>query len=235
MRRSIHDFPVLRRAAFAAFALLLPAIAQATTPDADLRLSLQKFFSSGITLHGASAQLISVERWPDASGAMSWHLPPLRGHPGRFSLIAEQSGKRWYVPVRVHWWAMAIVMDKSVSARSLLFTSMLKKTRTDIAGHRGHWWTKAGDLKGMRLTRPLQEGDVIFSSFVKQPPLIKRGDIVQIFLDAGAIHIRTEGKALASAGRGERIMVKNLRSRETVQAIAEDSGVVRIALSGNRG
>lgn len=215
--------------------LLLPAVAQAE-PDAELQQSLRQYFANGVVLNNASAQLVRVERWPNTAGKVRWYLPPsLRGHPKRFSLIAEQGKKRWYIPVRVHWWATAIVMKKSVPARSLLSKNMLKKIRTDIAGHSGFWWSSASDLSGMRLTRPLREGQVIFSTYVKRPPLIKRGDLVQIILDMGHLHVRAEGKAMRSAGRGERILVKNLRSMEIIQAIAEDSGTVRIKLRGKRG
>ena len=216
-------------------AFTLPTYTTAAT-DTAMQQSLQKFFSNGVALRGATAELIRVESWPSATGAMRWSLPNIkRGHPARLSLIAEQGKKRWYVPVRLHWWAKAVVVNKTVPARTLLSHDMMKRTRTDIAGHNGHWWDSSADLDGMRLTRPLAKGAVILSSHIKQPHMIKRGDIVQIILDTGRIHVRSEGKAMRNARRGERILVKNLRSNEVIQAIAEKRGVVRISLGGNKG
>ena len=216
-------------------AMSLPAFALAT-PGSALQRSLASFFSHGVVVHGASAELIRVERWPDTQAAVRWSLPlSLHGHPKRFSLIAEQGGKRWYVPVRVHWWATAMVMTRSVSARTLLTQGMLTKKRTDIAGHSGQWSEHIGELTGMRLNRHMNKGDVVLSNFVKRPPLIKRGDLVRIMLDMGRLHVRTAGKALRTAGRGERILVKNLRSHEVLQGVAEDSGVVRVQLRGISG
>jgi len=40
---------------------------------------------------------------------------------------------------------------------------------------------------------------------------------------------------MRNARRGERILVKNLRSNEVIQAIAEKNGVVRISLGGYKG
>jgi len=137
--------------------------------------------------------------------------------------------------VRVHWWAKAVVVKKGVPARSLLLKDMMKLTTADIAGHNGYWWDNSRELTGMRLTRPLAKGAVIFSSHIKTPSMIKRGDLVQIVLDAGRIHIRSEGKAMRNAKRGERIMVKNLRNNEVIQAIAESAGVVRVSLRENQG
>jgi len=221
-------------------ALVLPALTlpvQASeAPDTAMQQSLTHFFNSGVVLHNATAELVRVEHWPDAGGSLRWSLPAsLHGHPGRFSLIAEQGKKRWYVPVRVRWMATAIVMRQNISARSLLTQTMMKKTRTDIAGHNGAWWQSAATLAGMRLTRPLAAGDVILSSYVTRPPMVKRGDLVTIMLDAGGLHIRAEGKALRSAGQGERIMVKNLRSQEMIQAVVEKTGLVRVSMNGGRG
>ncbi|MDX8408059.1 MAG: flagellar basal body P-ring formation chaperone FlgA, partial [Mariprofundaceae bacterium] len=82
---------------------------------------------------------------------------------------------------------------------------------------------------------PLAAGAVILNNHVKRPPMIRRGDPVQIVLDAGPIHIRTAGKALRTVGRGERLLVRNTRSNEVIQAIAENSRTVRVAMAGERG
>lgn len=212
--------------------LILPVPAKAAV-DAEMQQSLVQFFNNGVSMRGATAELIEVEHWPEATGAMRWSLPALNfGHPARLSMIAEQNGKRWYVPVRLHWWATAVVLNEAVPARSLLTKGMLKATRTDIAGHNGNWWKHASELVGMRTTRALHTGDVILASYVRRPPLIKRGDLVSIVLDTGRISIRTEGKALRTAGRGDQLLVQNLRSKEVIQAIAEDRGVVRVDMRG---
>ncbi|MDX8406552.1 MAG: flagellar basal body P-ring formation chaperone FlgA [Mariprofundus sp.] len=215
--------------------LLLPAISAAQA-DSGMQKSLAAFFAQGVTLRGASAKLVKVQHWPDTKGRVHWALPAsLHGHPGRISVIATQGKRRWYVPVQVRWMATAIVMRKQVPARSLLTQAMMTKKQTNIANHSGSWWQDAADLVGQRLTRPLAAGDVILTSYVKRPPMIKRGDIVSIILDMGGIHIRTQGKALRTAARGERLQVRNLRSKEIIQAVAESAGMVRVAFRGRRG
>ena len=212
--------------------LLLPALSLPTpacaAPDSALQQSLKDFFHHGVVARGATAELIRVERWPATSGSVNWSLPAMHGHPIRFSMIAEQSGKRWYVPVRVHWWTTAIVMQKSIPARTLLTQAMLQKKRTDIAGQYGQWQNRISDLIGMRLTRQMHKGDVVMGNAFKQPPLIQRGELVTIIFDLGHLHIRTEGKAMRSAKQGDRLMVRNLRSKEVIQTIAERAGIVRV-------
>jgi len=215
--------------------LSLPTFALAAS-DSAMQQSLQSFFNNGVVVRGASAELIRVERWPEATGEIRWSLPlSLRGHPKRFSLIAEQGGKRWYVPVRVHWWAMAVVMHKDIPARSLLIEGMLKRTRTDIAGHSGRWTRQKNDVVGMRLTRRMHKGDLLLSNHMKRPPLIQRGDLVTMIIDFGGLHVRTQGKAMRSASQGQRLMVKNLRSQQVVQTIVEGAGSVRVVFRGVKG
>jgi len=87
----------------------------------------------------------------------------------------------------------------------------------------------------MRLNRPLAKGSVILSSYVKIEPVIKRGDIVQIILEVGRLHVRAEGKALRSAGKGDRLKVQNMRSNEIIQTIVEDKNTVRVRFNGGQG
>jgi len=221
-------------------AMLLPTFSLPTfawaASDSAMQQSLQSFFNNGVVVRGASAELIRVERWPNTRGAIRWSLPlSLHGHPKRFSLVAEQGGKRWYVPVRVHWWTTALVMLKDVSARSLLTQDMLKRTRTDIAGHSGRLIRQKNDATGMRLTRRMHKGDLLLSNYMKRPPLIQRGDVVTMMIDLGGLHVRTRGKAMRSASRGQRVMVKNLRSKEVVQTVVEGAGTVRVLFRGVTG
>jgi len=221
-------------------ALLLPTFSLPTfawaASDSAMQQSLQSFFHNGVVVRGATAELIRVERWPNTHGVIRWSLPlSLHGHPKRFSLVAEQGGKRWYIPVRVHWWATTLVMLKDVSARSLLTQGMLKRTRTDIAGHSGHLIRQKNDAAGMRLTRRMHKGDLLLSNYMKRPPLIRRGDVVTMMLDLGGLHVRTQGKAMRSASRGQRVMVKNLRSKEVVQTVVVGAGAVRVLFRGVTG
>ncbi len=219
-------------------ALLMPVSALAdAVPDAKMD-SLSSFFAKGIRHQGAVAELIEVRRWPETSGDVTWRLPQITRHTSNLSLIAEQGQgqqkRRWYVPVRVHWWANAVVVKKEAPLRTLLMSDMLEVKRIDIANHVGVWWNKAADVAGMQVTRPLHKGDAVYSVNVKQPPLIKRGDMITIIATIGSISVRAEGKALKAGSRGDRLLVQNLRSKQMVQAIVMDANTV-IVQSGGAG
>jgi len=199
-----------------------------------LEKSLNDFFKQGIYYQGARAELVQVMRWPDVQGAVHWKLPRINRHVVQLSLIAEQGEgrrvRRWYVPVQLHWWANVVTVRQELPARSLLQVSDLHVERKDIAGHVGTFWHSKDDLQGMRLTRPLHAGDVVFSHMVKRPPLIQRGDRITILAGNAAFSVRAEGKAMKAASMGERILVQNMRSKQRVQAIVLDAHTVQVRI-----
>jgi len=217
----------------AALALFAPA---ARAADAALERSLHAFFDRGVVVAGARAELVSVGRWPDVRGAVRWSLPALRGHPARLFLIAEQGrgshARRWYVPVRVHWWARAVVAREDIPARTVISPSMLTVRRADIAGRVGRWWRDPASVSGLRANRPIARGEVISSTAVRRLPLIQRGREVTILAARGGVRVTALGKALRSANAGEFVQVRNLRSKRIVQARVLDAHTVRVETGG---
>jgi len=216
------------------FLLMMALLSPASLWAGELEKSLHDFFQHGIYYQGAKAELVSVKRWPDVKGAVHWSLPRINRHAAQLSLIAEQGKgrdvRRWYVPVKLHWWANVVTVRQELPVRSLLQASMLQVERKDIAGHIGAFWISEGDLQGMRLTRPLHADDVIFSHMVKRPPLIQRGDRITILAGNATFSVRAEGKAMKAANMGERILVQNMRSKQRVQAIVVDAHTVQVRI-----
>jgi len=214
----------------------LIGVPTAWAEDTPRQASLLAFFAQGIQVQGATAELIDVQAWPDTTGPLNWYLPNLRNHPVKISLIATKGSgshaRRWYVSVRVHWWADAIVVTNDTPARSILSIPMLSRKRVDIAGHSGRWWSDARQLAGNRTTRPLRKDQIVFSSFVKRPPLIKRGDEVVIIVQFGGVRVSAMGKALKPARIGDRLRVQNTRSKEVMQATVIDAHTVHVIARG---
>ena len=198
----------------------------------DIGASLHRFFAQGIVYEGARAELIGIVRQPKVEGKVRWVLPRLQRHSSRFSVIAEQQQangvRRWYVPIRVHWWAKVVTARQELPARTLLQPSMLQVARQDVADHRGVFWRSAAKLKGMQLLRPLHAHDAVFSSMVKRLPLLQRGDRVDIIAGNARFSVRTSGEVMRAAGLGEKVLVRNVRSQERIQAVVVDAHTVRV-------
>lgn len=219
-----------------AVALLLLAASPAYAADGALKNSLADFFARGVRLHGATAELVRVIHWPDAKGAVVWHLPQLHHHPARMSLIAEQGRgrrlRRWYVPVQVRWWAKALVSRQDLPPRSRLMPSLLRLARVDVTGHAGRWWSKIEHLAGARTLRPLAAGQPIFAGDIKRPPLLERGKHVTLIANIGGVTVTTLAKVLRPAGLGDVVRVQNLSSKRVVQATVVSRHTVEVTRGG---
>jgi len=218
------------------FAQPMLVSAAQTTVDPALQVSLATFFATNPSVKGAKAQLIQVQHWPNIQGEVRWSLPPLKYLPKRVSLIAEQGhGKklrRFYVPMLVKWMANVVTLKHDISARTMLDTSMLTQTQTDIAGLRGRVWSDIQDVIGLKSLRSLQKGSVVLSTQMQRPPLIQRGDLVTILVEVAGIKVRAAGVALKSGSRGDRMLVKNIRSKQTLQSIVQDRHTVTVFAGG---
>ena len=81
---------------------------------------------------------------------------------------------------------------------------------------------------GMELRRSLYTGQPVLMADLGPPTLIDRNDVVVMTYTAGALGIRTEGRALASGGEGELIQVMNLTSRLIVRAVVRGPRQVEV-------
>lgn len=64
------------------------------------------------------------------------------------------------------------------------------------------------DVGGMELTRNLRAGEILRDSYIKQPPLVERGEHVKVLYQNDAIVISGLGKALDEGAMGDIIDVR---------------------------
>ncbi|MCP1336829.1 flagellar basal body P-ring formation chaperone FlgA [Futiania mangrovi] len=73
-------------------------------------------------------------------------------------------------------------------------------------------------LVGLEVKRTIYAGQPVHPADLGPPTLVERNAIVEVRYIAGALQIRTEGRALDSGGAGDLVRVMNLSSRATVTA-----------------
>jgi flagella basal body P-ring formation protein FlgA len=71
---------------------------------------------------------------------------------------------------------------------------------------------------GKQLKTTLTPGSIIFTSLLKAPQIIKRGDLVTILAKSGQIRVSVTGKARGAGALGDVIKVKNMMSRREINA-----------------
>lgn len=86
----------------------------------------------------------------------------------------------------------------------------------------------AKDAEGRETRRILRSGLPVRATDLAEPRLILRGDPVTIRLRSGALTISAAGRALGDAARGRPLRVFNEATNQTLDAIAEAAGIVRV-------
>lgn len=147
----------------------------------------------------------------------------------RFAVRCPQAGtSRLEYIVRSRISASVVVMAAPVAANELLTDAHLTVGQRDIttiadpvvAPH---------DAVGQTSRRSLRAGDVLRSSSLTAPVLVKRGDAVVMIARIEGIEVSTAGEALDAGARGATIRVRNSTSGQTLRMRVTAPGTVEPA------
>jgi flagella basal body P-ring formation protein FlgA len=81
---------------------------------------------------------------------------------------------------------------------------------------------------GSRTNRKIAVNTILRSDQVELPPIIKRGDLVQVVAESRHMKLSIKARAKESGARGKHIRVQNLRSKKTIYAQVVDGKTVRV-------
>jgi flagella basal body P-ring formation protein FlgA len=80
------------------------------------------------------------------------------------------------------------------------------------------------------LKRRINRGDIISVNNLSKPILIKKGDSVIILAKTNGFQISMKGTALVNGSKGDKIKVKNVRTKKIIQATVFDKHTVKVNL-----
>lgn len=144
--------------------------------------------------------------------------------------IRCDDSKPWslYVPVRIVSSVNILTAARPLPRGSILTADDISVSQRDVAALPYGYFTDLELLTGMQLKRAIRPGDVFSPALVTPPPVIERGQIVWIAAEAGGIQVTVKGEALADAATGERVRVRNLSSKRTIEAEVTGPAMVRV-------
>ena len=71
-------------------------------------------------------------------------------------------------------------------------------------------------------------GGPVLSNMLKQPIILRRGESVSLLARSPTFEVRMEGKALMDGAVGDRVKVRNLRSKRIVEGRITETGTVLV-------
>lgn len=89
------------------------------------------------------------------------------------------------------------------------------------------------EMIGLVARRRLQQGRQINRSDLEKPRIIRKNQLVTILLEMPGLVLRTEGKALADAVKGDSVRILNTRSKRIIHATAIADGLVSVSPQHN--
>ncbi len=124
----------------------------------------------------------------------------------------------------------AVVLARGVARGTVLTRADLALQRMDLASLPPGALTDPAQAAGRLLKRPLAPGLVLTAAMLEDRPLVRRGDTVMLLARAGGLDVRVKAEALGSGAAGQRIKVRNLSSRQVIEATVVAESLVQVPL-----
>ncbi len=129
------------------------------------------------------------------------------------------------------------VLDVPAPARDMAIGETISEgdlTTVEIAADRasGTLLTSPESLIGQAARRALRARSPLFAYDVRQPILIKKGELVTIVFGLPGIELTAQGQAQADAASGDTVAVLNTHSRRTIEARVIGAGTVSVSSPG---
>ncbi len=133
-----------------------------------------------------------------------------------------------YVPVQVQLFQPVAVTTRPLARGEVIRKGDFKMVKRDLGALKMGYITDSEQPVGMVVKRRIGVGTLLTPQLLEPPRLIKRGEQVTIVAKSEGLEIRASGKALMDGARGERIRVRNIRSKKVVEALVVAPGVVEV-------
>ena len=111
--------------------------------------------------------------------------------------------------------APVVVLGRNIRRGTVLRPGDLLMTEMDIVRLREPC-LDLDEVVGKTLRRSGRRGDVVGKRFLTVPDLVKRNDVVTIFLQKGGLFLTARGVARMSGQEGENIRVRNISSNREI-------------------
>ena len=123
-----------------------------------------------------------------------------------------------------------VTSNRKIDRNDILTLDNLVINRVETTKLAGLTFANVEDLLAKRAIRPILPNAPITAEIVDNPPAIKKGDFIKIFVQTGNLHIVTKGVAKEDGYLGKIIRIKNIDSNKELYGMVEDSSSVKIIL-----
>ena len=140
--------------------------------------------------------------------------------------------KPWslYIPISVKNFKPVATLKHAVTRNSIITDDDIALKKININRLSSGYFDDLTKLRGKILTQNLAKGAVLTNHHIKSPMAITRGQRVTVIAKNSTIEVRMEGTAMSKGAVGERIKVKNLRTKRIVEGIIINNHLISVNL-----
>ena len=135
-----------------------------------------------------------------------------------------------YVPVSIKVYQQVATLKRPVARNQILVADDISFKKTDIYRLNNGFFTNTEEIVGKILTQNLQPGAILTNYVLKTPIAIRQGQMVTLIARNSVIEVRTEGKAMSRGAIGDRIKVKNLKTKRIIEGVIKDNHNIYVNL-----
>lgn len=166
-------------------------------------------------------------------GALEGYLPPGGRLAGNTSVGVRCNGAQsWklYVPARIALLEEVVVTRGFLPRGTQIGPEHIEIAERDVTASAHGYLSGLDEVIGMVLKQPLQGGLVLTPAMIDRPRLIRRGEEVVIVSRTGNFEVRMAGNALADGAEGDRIRVRNNKSKRIIEGRVTAHGAVLVQM-----
>ncbi|MBI3090179.1 MAG: flagellar basal body P-ring formation protein FlgA [Candidatus Tectomicrobia bacterium] len=143
------------------------------------------------------------------------------------TLVDGVAVKRFNVNLAITVRAKVVRLLRPLQRGEIVGAEMLRVEQADLAALPNGVFNDPQEVIGQQAKRPLSSFVILRRDMLEVPPLVRRGDLVTLLAQKPGLTVRTRGKVLGDARRGEQVRTVNLSSqREVIGKVLDAKTVV---------
>ena len=133
-----------------------------------------------------------------------------------------------YVSVKVNYYQEIVVASHPLQRGAIITRDDVRLEKKNLSFYAGKYFTDPDEVIGQELVHSLQMGYIIKDRNLKLPVIVKRGQQVTLLAQNDTYEVRMDGKAMMDGAAGQRIKVRNTRSKRIVEGIVKSNRIIYI-------
>ncbi|WP_296059025.1 flagellar basal body P-ring formation chaperone FlgA [uncultured Amphritea sp.] len=162
------------------------------------------------------------------NGPIAFIHAPGRATRTTTKAICNQPAWTIFISATIEQWQAVAVTSRALSKGTILGDSDIYLKEFDTKSLTSPYFTNPGELIGREIKRAVTSNQIISATLVEKKLLIRKGDLVYIEANKGAMTVRMTGTAQQDGSLGEQISVINSRSSKQVYGYVKSQGIISV-------